>query len=1276
MAFGTLPARLDVDTLLSAVSDFVLALDRDGVYLWAAATNPTSVREGLRETAQRRARWLVGKSLYDVFSEEEAKRLHEIVLRAIESGEKQDVEYSVEPWKEGRRWFEAAITRLSDETVLWAARDVTDLKRTRDDLALWHERRMTLINSVDAILWEADLPFSHFTFVSEQAVRLLGYPLERWLEEPGFWTSHMHPEDASWCPTFCEEKATRGEAHDFEYRMIAADGRVVWLRDIVNVVMKDGKPESLRGVMVDITSFKDAQRQLSQQEEQYRAIFEATSDGLIINDLETGVVLEANPAACRMHGYDDMVGVHPTQFIHPDSHHLFHEYVRIAREGGQFRARAQDMRRDGSIIDVEVLGRGLVYNGQPAVLGVVRDVTEQTRQEEALREAFVSLSEREQQYRSVFEASSDSLLVHSFKEGYPVVAANPAACEMWGYGEEEILGVTVAEMIPDRASTEPFATSVMETGSGHMRSTGRRKDGSTFDLDAAGTMFTLGGQPHLLFIQRDVTEQVRSEQVLEEKVEQRTREIETLLKVSQAASSTLDMTSLLEVVMEQLRSVVPCSGSSIGVMEGGSLLTLASRVAPGRKTGDAALGRPIPLPKMSGLLDAFASQGEVIVRNVRSDEAMAIAYREAVGDLLTEDALAHICSWMAVPLVHKDEAIGMLSVSSGEEGFYTPEHAKLARAVASQVASAIANARLFERVQQRSRELESLLEVSRGVASILERDQLVQLILRQLGEIVNYGAASLILLEGDEFVVFDSRGTADDAEAIGLRFPADATDDLWRSLELQSVSARYPCVQAASEPDFWSVISRGGHVIVADAAAGMMAGEDALAGKLASGSAFSSVRSWMAVPLALQDRVIGYLGVANEEPGYFTEKHAQVARAFAAHAAIAIDNARLYELEQERSRELATLLDVSRHVTSTLDLEELLKVVLSSARDVMVFDRASLSVLDGDWLQVLSLFGTAEATRGLSRGEQISTKAAGALWEALSKGQPMVIEDVNDGSKMSELYRAAVPRGSEGVCSWMGVPLMVRDDVIGMLGLARCECDPFTEEDARLMRAFADQSALAIENARLYARGQRLAVVEERQRLARELHDSVSQALYGIGLGARTARSLVDKDGEKLIEPLEYVLQLAEAGLAEMRALIFDLRPESLEEEGLISAIERHLRVVEMRHEIPVKTEFGPEPEAPVETKEAVYRIVRESLHNVIKHARATHVHLILKTEEDVITFRIDDDGAGFDPEGEFPGHMGLISMRERAAGCGGRLEIRSEPGRGTTVEGFVPVGR
>ena len=148
------------------------------------------------------------------------------------------------------------------------------------------------------------------------------------------------------------------------------------------------------------------------------------------------------------------------------------------------------------------------------------------------------------------------------------------------------------------------------------------------------------------------------------------------------------------------------------------------------------------------------------------------------------------------------------------------------------------------------------------------------------------------------------------------------------------------------------------------------------------------------------------------------------------------------------------------------------------------------------------------------------------------------------------------------------------------------------------MQALAERAAVAIHNAELHEKAQQAASLEERQRLARELHDSVSQALYGIALGTRTARLRLGDDPHNAAEPIDYVMSLAEAGLAEMRALIFELRPESLEQEGVVAAIEKQAASTQARYKLAVETALGDEPDCALDVKEALYRIAQEALHN------------------------------------------------------------------------------
>jgi signal transduction histidine kinase len=210
---------------------------------------------------------------------------------------------------------------------------------------------------------------------------------------------------------------------------------------------------------------------------------------------------------------------------------------------------------------------------------------------------------------------------------------------------------------------------------------------------------------------------------------------------------------------------------------------------------------------------------------------------------------------------------------------------------------------------------------------------------------------------------------------------------------------------------------------------------------------------------------------------------------------------------------------------------------------------------------------------------------------------------------------------------------------------------------------------------RLYKQAQELAALQERQRLARELHDSVSQALYGISLGAHTAREALEgSDPDQTLASLEYVIALAEAGLAEMRALIFELRPESLETEGLVAALQKQVTVLRARYHLTVEADLGEEGNLSLEWKEALYRIAQEALHNIVKHAHASTVTLRITRQERELTLEVGDNGRGFDPSAAFPGHLGLHSMQERAERLGGTLTIEGTPGRGAHIKVHVPT--
>ncbi|HXO58353.1 MAG TPA: sensor histidine kinase [Candidatus Acidoferrum sp.] len=223
-----------------------------------------------------------------------------------------------------------------------------------------------------------------------------------------------------------------------------------------------------------------------------------------------------------------------------------------------------------------------------------------------------------------------------------------------------------------------------------------------------------------------------------------------------------------------------------------------------------------------------------------------------------------------------------------------------------------------------------------------------------------------------------------------------------------------------------------------------------------------------------------------------------------------------------------------------------------------------------------------------------------------------------------------------------------------------------SSNDRLLVRVGANQLAIALQGAELRA-------VQERQRLARDLHDSVSQALYAIVLDIATAQRIGGADPTRLDAILKDAHNLAEAGLAEMRALIFELRPEFLSQEGLVGALQRQVAAVRARHQLSITLTATDEPEAVPAIKEALYRVGQEALNNAAKHAGAQAVLITLEASAGELVLRVRDDGRGFHAGKSFPGHLGLRSMRERAASVGGVVAISSAPGQGTEVTFRVP---
>ncbi|TDD80283.1 GAF domain-containing sensor histidine kinase [Actinomadura rubrisoli] len=263
---------------------------------------------------------------------------------------------------------------------------------------------------------------------------------------------------------------------------------------------------------------------------------------------------------------------------------------------------------------------------------------------------------------------------------------------------------------------------------------------------------------------------------------------------------------------------------------------------------------------------------------------------------------------------------------------------------------------------------------------------------------------------------------------------------------------------------------------------------------------------------------------------------------------------------------------------------------------------------------------------------------------------------------------------------FLGVPIRDGDDVLGIVFLANKRSPGgFTQDDEDLLTLFAAHAAIAMANARLYEHNRELTVVAERTRLAQELHDAVAQKLFSLRLTARTASALAERDPVRTVRELEQVERLAAEALAELRAVIFELRPADLA-DGLVASLRKHIEVLDRAHETAVRFTAEGADVLPDEHEKVAYRIAQEALYNALRHAGASAVDVSLTIDGGQVVLEVADDGSGFDltergqANGDAQGGLGLASMRDRACSIGGALTIDAAPGEGTTVRLEVPL--
>ena len=363
--------------------------------------------------------------------------------------------------------------------------------------------------------------------------------------------------------------------------------------------------------------------------------------------------------------------------------------------------------------------------------------------------------------------------------------------------------------------------------------------------------------------------------------------------------------------------------------------------------------------------------------------------------------------------------------------------------------------------------------------------------------------------------------------------------------------------------------------------------------------------------------------------------------------------------------ELAALDAATRGIAGVLDLDRVLQLITDRVRELAHAQYAALAVVDAEGLVERFI------TSGTSRTERErigpNPRGLGLLHEIIVSSRPIRVPDI-----AADPRRYGFPANHPDMHSLLGVPIAAKGRSIGRLYLPNKQpAGEFTEDDERVVEMFALHAGIAIENARLHEQVQRLAIVEERERIGRDLHDGIIQSIYAVGLSLEDVPDLMSDEPEEARQRVERAIDSLDQSIRDIRNFIFGLRPELLEQAGLIGgllALADEFRVNSLV-DVDIDTSAIDETDIPPEHTADLLAIAREALSNIARHSKATRGNVLVEARDEIVRISVSDNGVGFYPDQpRGPGHQGLINMRARVAAIGGRINVESVPGAGARI--------
>jgi signal transduction histidine kinase len=556
---------------------------------------------------------------------------------------------------------------------------------------------------------------------------------------------------------------------------------------------------------------------------------------------------------------------------------------------------------------------------------------------------------------------------------------------------------------------------------------------------------------------------------------------------------------------------------------------------------------------------------------------------------------------------------------------------------------------LEQKINDKTNELTTLLNIQKALTSELHVDHVIQIIADEARRLTNTQLGTVYFFENGKLILKVISGEKENSLPIGLEIPIEGS--------LAGVAFK------TGSPFLIDNINN-------------------TVGAFKEAVRLSNVKSILFVPLISNRRTIGVISVADKINGELGSEDERLLKMFSSSAISALDNARLCKEEHDRREEserrgkiAEALRDILKKLNTKTDLPELLNYIADQSRDLLNATSTMIRRINYEENIV-----TTEASSNLPPEFSVIQDLpfySGGSETILRQNKPVVVSNLQDSlghylddpqelSEPQQLWAKAILRYYK---SHFITPLIIDDNLFGTLTFYYENQTYFSEEDIYLGLTLASQVALAIENARLRSQEKEIAIANERNRLARDLHDAVTQTLFSATLIAEVIPRLWKKDmteGEKRLEELR---QLTRGALAEMRTLLLELRPSALKDASFPDLVKQLSEALSGRTRIPVEIEIDEMPEVEEETKIALYRICQEAFNNIAKHADASHVKISINKIPEGCEVTIQDNGKGLSDIDIPSNHLGISIMKERAQSIGAEINFHSQPGKGTTIK-------